>query len=91
MQNCNLCDGDLALLGSLGSTNHYRCVNCGMQFSEKPLRDYVCFFRQKRIELQAESSYAAQLAAAKVFKVKGLRCTSIAVVLADVPVDPAGL
>lgn len=55
------------------------------------MRTYHCFYQQRKIELQAESSYAAQLAAAKVFKVKGQRISSIAVVLADAPVDPASI
>lgn len=58
---------------------------------EKPLRQYVCFFRQRRIELRAASSYDAQLKAAEAFKVKGMHRTSIAVVLADAPVQTGGL
>lgn len=28
---CVACDGPLTLLGSLGSTAHYRCRNCGIE------------------------------------------------------------
>lgn len=27
--NCDQCGGSLVLLGSLGSTEHYRCRQCG--------------------------------------------------------------
>jgi hypothetical protein len=30
---CRLCDGPPVLLGRLGSYNHYRCRNCGIEFS----------------------------------------------------------
>ncbi len=30
---CSMCGGDLAYLGTLGSMEHYRCRNCGMEFS----------------------------------------------------------
>lgn len=28
--SCALCDGELVLLGQLGSIEHYRCTCCGM-------------------------------------------------------------
>lgn len=59
--------------------------------ADKALRQYVCFYQQRRIELHAASSYDAQLKAAEAFNVKGMRRAAIAVVLADVPVDPASL
>jgi tRNA(Ile2) C34 agmatinyltransferase TiaS len=36
MKTCSQCDGQLALLGALGRTKHFRCVNCGAQFSQTP-------------------------------------------------------
>jgi tRNA(Ile2) C34 agmatinyltransferase TiaS len=32
---CSICGGPALELGSLGCVKHYRCRNCGMQFSEK--------------------------------------------------------
>lgn len=60
------------------------------------LNGYVCFYRDKRIEVYAESSYAAQIKAADQLKVKGMRRSSISVVLAEkagvaVEFDPASL
>jgi hypothetical protein len=34
------------------------------------LHTYICFYRGKQVELQAESSYAAQKAGAQHFKAK---------------------
>lgn len=50
---------------------------------------YVAFYKGQRKELQAASSYAAQQAAAKMFKAR--KAYDVAVVLADKPVDPASL
>lgn len=36
MKYCPLCHGQLALLGVLGRTKHYRCTCCGMIFSRMP-------------------------------------------------------
>jgi hypothetical protein len=30
---CSFCGGDLAYLGTLGTLEHYRCRNCGMEFN----------------------------------------------------------
>lgn len=35
MRKCRLCGGILMLLGSLGKRKHYRCRNCGMDWSYK--------------------------------------------------------
>jgi transposase-like protein len=32
-ENCPVCDGPGALLGTLGNLNHYRCQNCGIGFN----------------------------------------------------------
>jgi hypothetical protein len=32
-QFCSMCEGPLMLLGSLGNLAHYRCRNCGLDFS----------------------------------------------------------
>lgn len=31
--SCHLCDGPGSLLGVLGTREHFRCRNCGMDFS----------------------------------------------------------
>lgn len=51
------------------------------------MRPYIAFYRGKQIEVQAESSYAAQRKAAAIFKAK--KEYEVSVLLADVPVDPA--
>lgn len=42
---CPLCNSNGALLGTLGRFSHYRCVDCGFQFSTKAtkfLNRYNC-------------------------------------------------
>lgn len=53
------------------------------------MRTYHAFYRGKTFELQAETSYAAQQAAAKHFKAK--KAYEVTIVLADVPVNTASL
>ena len=53
------------------------------------MRTYVCFYKNKKITVQAESSYEAQRKAAVMLKVR--RAYDITPVLADVPIDPASL
>jgi hypothetical protein len=53
------------------------------------MRTYHAFYKGKKHELQAESSYAAQQAAAKYFKAK--KAYDVAIVLADVPVQTNSL
>lgn len=53
------------------------------------MRDYVAFYRGKRVELKANSSYEAQQTAAKLLKAK--KSYDVAIVLADVPVNTASL
>lgn len=48
------------------------------------MRKYRAFYKGKTYDLEAESSYAAQQAAAKFFKAK--KSYEVTVVLADVPV-----
>ncbi|XAI96001.1 hypothetical protein [Microcystis phage Mwe-JY26] len=55
----------------------------------EPLRSYTAGYRGKKIEVQAATSYAAQMAAAAIFKAK--KSYDVWVVLNDVPVDPASL
>lgn len=31
--DCSVCGGELMLLGTLGHTTHYRCRNCGIDWS----------------------------------------------------------
>lgn len=33
MKACNCCGGQASILGTLGYTRHYRCRDCGAQFS----------------------------------------------------------
>ena len=35
MDECEMCGGPLEALGALGNRNHYRCRNCGMEFSSE--------------------------------------------------------
>lgn len=53
------------------------------------MSNYEAFYRGKRISVQAETSYKAQLKAATIFKAK--KSYEVTVVLADTPVDPASL
>jgi len=52
-------------------------------------RPYEAFYKNKRTTVYANSSYEAQLKAAKEFKAK--KRYEVTVVLADVPVDTASL
>ena len=45
------------------------------------MNGYICFWKNKRIEVYAETTYAAQKEAAKILKVK--RSYEITVVLAE--------
>jgi hypothetical protein len=53
------------------------------------MRTYKAFFRGRNVEVQAETSYAAQLKAAALFKAK--KSYEVTVVLCDVPVSTASL
>lgn len=53
------------------------------------MRKYKAFYKGKTYDLEAESSYAAQQAAAKYFKAK--KAYEVTVVLADVPVPTQSL
>lgn len=53
------------------------------------MRTYAAFYKNQTTTIQAESSYAAQLQAAKYFKAK--KSYDVTVVLADVPLDAASL
>lgn len=61
--SCGMCGGQATPLGTLGTLSHYRCRNCGMDFSQKA-------------ENQAQSAPAARKKAASsdyVSKVTGER------------------
>ena len=45
------------------------------------MNGYVCFYKSKRIEVEAETSYAAQLKAAQLFKAR--KSYDVTVVLAE--------
>lgn len=45
------------------------------------MNGYICFYKGKRIEVRANTSYAAQTEAAKIFKAK--KAYEIQVVLAE--------
>jgi len=51
-------------------------------------RNYLCFYNNTSIEVEASSSYAAQQAAAKLMNVKESKRYMITPVLADAPVSP---
>ena len=53
------------------------------------MRTYQAFYKNQVITVMAATSYAAQLEAAKVFKAK--KSYDMAIVLADVAVDPASI
>ena len=53
------------------------------------MRNYIAYYRGKQLEVQAESSYAAQQKAAAQFKAR--KSYEVSVVLADVPFNPASL
>ncbi len=50
---------------------------------------FIAFYRGKQLEVQADTSYAAQLKAAALFKAK--KSYEVTVLRADVPVAPASL
>jgi len=47
-------------------------------------RPYVCFYKEKRVEVYATSSYSAQVEAAKRLKVSEKNRYQVSVMLADV-------
>jgi hypothetical protein len=53
------------------------------------MRQYIAFYRGRHIELEAPSSYDAQLIAAKLFKAR--KSYEVTVMLADVVHSPAVL
>lgn len=53
------------------------------------MRTYQAFYKNQVITVMAATSYAAQLAAAKVFKAR--KSYDVAVVLADIEINPASL
>lgn len=50
------------------------------------MNGYICFYRGKRLEVYAETSYAAQLQAAKLFKAK--KSYEVTVALAELSGHP---
>lgn len=53
------------------------------------MRTYLAFYKSKKIVVEAQSSYEAQLKAASQFKAR--KAYDVAIVLADTPVDPASV
>ena len=53
------------------------------------MNTYVAFYRGQKITLLAETSYAAQLTAAKILRAK--KSYDVAVVIADRPVETASI
>jgi hypothetical protein len=53
------------------------------------MRTYVCFYRGRRLVVQADRTIEAQEKAAKLFKAR--KQYEVDVVLADTPVEPASL
>ena len=52
-------------------------------------RTYQAYYRGRIIQIDAQSSYQAQLRAAEIFGAR--KAYQVTVVLADVPVDPASI
>jgi NOL1/NOP2/fmu family ribosome biogenesis protein len=52
-------------------------------------RTYQAYYRGRTIQIQAQSSYQAQIRAAEIFGAR--KSYQVSVVLADVPVDTASL
>jgi hypothetical protein len=55
------------------------------------MRKYICFYQRKQLEVEAESSYAAQKEAARIWKLGDKKRIDITVVLADVPINTASI
>ena len=55
----------------------------------KRMNTYVAFYRGQKVTIQAETSYAAQLTAAKIMRAK--KSYDVAVVVADRPVETASI
>ena len=52
-------------------------------------RTYIAFYKERKITVEAASSYEAQIIAAQLFKSK--KCYDVTVVLAEVEFNPASL
>ena len=55
------------------------------------MRTYIAFYNGQKVQIEADSLYAARLKAEAALKVPKSKRGLLAVVLADVPVDPASL
>ena len=53
------------------------------------MRSYICFYKGRKIYLDASSSYEAQEKAAIAFKAR--KKWDVAIVLADTPINPASI
>ena len=73
------------LLQSAGAVVYLRPHNR----KDREMRQYIAFYRGRHIELEAPSSYDAQLIAAKLFKAR--KSYEVTVMLADVVHSPAVL
>ena len=40
---CQICSGQLLLIGKLGFVKHFQCRHCGMSFSKKPKKNRDSF------------------------------------------------
>jgi hypothetical protein len=60
-----------------------------MMNKEMNMRTYKAFYNGKSIVVTAETSFAAQLMAAKLFKAK--KSYNVAVILADTPLNTASI
>jgi hypothetical protein len=56
---------------------------------EIQMRTYLAFYRGQKKPVVADTSYAAQLLAAQLYKAK--KSYEVTVVLVDTPVDPSSL
>lgn len=48
-------------------------------------RPYIARYKERKIELKAESAYGAQCDAARLFKISHKKAWEISIVLADIP------
>jgi hypothetical protein len=55
------------------------------------MRPYIAFYKGNQHEINATSLYAAKLAAIKELKIPKKDHGIVAIMLADVPIDPASL
>lgn len=51
--NCNMCGGEGVFMGALGDRNHFRCRQCGLDFSRKRESEWTPI---KTVQLTSEEA-----------------------------------